>query len=282
MLMVLAAASAVLGFVRDMVTAAVFGASAGLDAFLVAQGLMNLVLGLAAGAMAKASVPVVSRKVAEGDPAAAHHTALVALSVTTLVLALASIVMWLAAGTVVDALAPGFGPEQERLARTLTRIVLVATVLVAGTNLLAVCAQAHRRFFWSGVQGIPFNVSMILAATVFGPRYGVRSLAVGFVVGSGIRLLAQLVPLRSIGLRLVPTFDVGDAGFREVARLVPPLLLGSAIGNRAGRGVAAVGHHVAIAAAGPQRGLDRCAVEVPSSELGIDDRLANLLLLALM
>lgn len=142
MLMVLAAASAVLGFVRDMVTATVFGASAGLDAFLVAQGLMNLVLGLAAGAMAKASVPVVSRKVAEGTVEAAHHTALVALSVTTLVLAVASVVMWLSAGTVVDALAPGFGPDQERLARTLTRIVLVATVLVAGTNLLAVCAQA--------------------------------------------------------------------------------------------------------------------------------------------
>jgi len=55
LLTVLAAASAVLGFARDVVITAVFGAGAELDAYLVAQGLMNLVLALAAGAMAKAS-----------------------------------------------------------------------------------------------------------------------------------------------------------------------------------------------------------------------------------
>jgi putative peptidoglycan lipid II flippase len=47
------AGSVVLGLVRDMVVDAVIGAGAELDAFLVAQGLMNLVLGLLAGAVAK-------------------------------------------------------------------------------------------------------------------------------------------------------------------------------------------------------------------------------------
>ncbi len=66
LLAVLAAASAVFGFVRDVVIASVFGASGELDAYLVAQGLMNVVLGLVAGAMAKASVPVVARGVSQG------------------------------------------------------------------------------------------------------------------------------------------------------------------------------------------------------------------------
>jgi len=52
----LTALSAVLGFLRDVVIAGVFGAGAQLDAFLVAQGLMNLVLAMIAGAMAKATV----------------------------------------------------------------------------------------------------------------------------------------------------------------------------------------------------------------------------------
>jgi len=227
----LAAASAVLGLLRDVVIAAVFGAGADVDAYLVAQGLMNLVLALAAGAVAKATVPVVARQVADGRESAAHRSALVALNMTTLVLAIGSIVMWLAAGTVVEALAPGFDAEQAALARSLTRIVLVATVLIAGTNVLAAVAQAHGRHFWSGVQGVPFNVVMIVAAAAFGPRYGVRALAVGFVVGSGLRLVAQLVPLRSLGVRLLPSFAVRDRGFREIARLMPFLLIGSAIGN---------------------------------------------------
>lgn len=231
LLTTLAAASAVMGLARDVVTAGVFGAGPDLDAFLVGQGLMNVLLGVVAGAMTKASVPVVSRKVAEGTVAAAHHSAMVVLSVTTLAIAVGSIVMWWSAGSVVTALAPGFGAEQEQLARLLTRILLLATVLIAATYLLAGFAQAHRRFFWSGVQGIPFNVVMILAAALLGPRYGVRALAVGFVVGSVARLATQLVPLRSIGLRIVPALDVRDPGFREVSRLLPALLLGSAIGN---------------------------------------------------
>ena len=48
---VLTTASALLGFLRDVVIAGVFGAGGELDAYLVAQGLMNLVLALVAGAM---------------------------------------------------------------------------------------------------------------------------------------------------------------------------------------------------------------------------------------
>jgi putative peptidoglycan lipid II flippase len=228
----LTAVSAVLGFLRDVVIAGVFGAGGELDAYLVAQGLMNLVLALVAGAMAKATVPVLAaQKAADDDSSKASHTLSVVLTVTLLVLGLGSLVMALAASSVVTVLAPGFQGAQAELAASLTRIVLIATVLISGTNLLAAAAEAHRRFFWSAMQGVPFNVIMIVAAVVFGPRYGVYALAVGFVVGSGARLLCQLVPIRALGLRLRASFDIKDPGFRSIARLIPPLLLGSALGN---------------------------------------------------
>ena len=47
--------SQLLGLLRDVTVAAVFGVDATLDAYLVAQGLMNLVLALMAGAVAKAA-----------------------------------------------------------------------------------------------------------------------------------------------------------------------------------------------------------------------------------
>ena len=71
----LTAGSAILGFLRDVVIAGVFGASANLDAYLVSQGLMNLVLALIAGAMAKATVPVLAAQTAEaaGGSSKAGH-----------------------------------------------------------------------------------------------------------------------------------------------------------------------------------------------------------------
>jgi putative peptidoglycan lipid II flippase len=229
---VLTAFSAILGFLRDVVIASVFGAGAQLDAYLVAQGLMNLVLALVAGAMAKATVPVLAAQTSTDDDSnKAAHTLSVVLTVTLLVLGLGSLVMALAANSVVTVLAPGFKGAQAELAASLTRIVLIATVLISGTNLLAAAAEAHRRFFWSAMQGVPFNLIMIGAAVMFGPRYGVYALAVGFVVGSAARLLCQLVPIRALGLRLRASFDIKDPGFRTIARLIPPLLIGSALGN---------------------------------------------------
>jgi putative peptidoglycan lipid II flippase len=229
----LTAGSAILGFLRDVVIAGVFGAGANLDAYLVSQGLMNLVLALIAGAMAKATVPVLAGQTsgAAGDSSKASHTLSVVLTVTLLILGLGSLIMALAADVVVTVLAPGFEGSQADLAAFLARIVLVATVLIAGTNLLAAAAEAHRRFFWSGIQGIPFNLIMIGSAVWLGPRYGVTALAVGFVVGSGARLACQLVPLRALKLRLRASLNVHDPGFRTIAALVPPLLLGSALGN---------------------------------------------------
>lgn len=248
----LTALSTLLGLVRDIVIAAVFGAGAQLDAWFVAQGVMNLALGLISGAMARSLTPTLARQSAgctgrdpgeagaDGEsatprggapPPHRHPTLDVAVTVTLLVLGLASLVLAVAAGPVVGVLAPGFDPEQRALAEHLTRIVLLATLLVSGTNLLAGASHAHGRFGWASIQGVPFNVVMIIAAGVFGPRYGVAALAAGFVVGSGARLAFQFVPLRALRLHIRPSLDVRDPGFREIGRMLPPLLLGSAITN---------------------------------------------------
>jgi putative peptidoglycan lipid II flippase len=228
----LTAVSAGLGFLRDVVIAGVFGAGAELDAYLVGQGLMNLVLALVAGAMAKATVPVLAgQRTTDGASRSVSHTLSVVLTVTLLVLGLGSLIMALAADMVVAVLAPGFHGTQADLAAFLARIMLIATVFISGTNLLAAAAEAHRRFFWSGIQGVPFNLIMIGSAIWLGPRYGITALAVGFVLGSLARLLCQLVPLRALGLRVRASLDVRDPGFRSIATLVPPLLLGSALGN---------------------------------------------------
>lgn len=226
--------STVLGFLRDVVIGAVFGAGPTLDAYLVAQGVMNIVLGLISGAMARSITPVVARqarKCSADGSCPGHRTVDVAVTVTMIVLGVAGLIMAIFAAPVVGVLAPGFGPGQSELAVSLTRIVLIATVLVSGTNLLAGVGHAHGRFGWAGAQGIPFNIVMIIAAASFGPRFGVAALAVGFVVGSLLRLILQFLPLRSLGLRLRPSLDLRDPGFREISRMLPPLLLASAVTN---------------------------------------------------
>lgn len=222
--------AAVLGLVRDVVIAAVFGAGADVDAFLVGQGLMNLVLGLVAGALAKAAVPVVARAADAGRPSAGMASVRAALGLALVVLTVGGVLMWIGARGVVAVLAPGFDPATVALATELTRIVLVASVLICATNLLAGAGQALGRFAPAALQGVGFNVVMIVAAGVAGPVFGVYALAWGFVLGSAVRLVMQLPALRRVGVPW-PSWRWRDPGLVEMLRLLPALLVGSAVSN---------------------------------------------------
>ncbi|GAA2760840.1 murein biosynthesis integral membrane protein MurJ [Actinopolymorpha rutila] len=231
LIVVLTGLSQMLGFARDAVMAAVFGTSASVDAFLVAQGLMNLVLGLITGAMSRAIIPTVSRAADTSDSRGAQQTVQVALTVTMSVLLAGSVIMFVAARPLLTVLASGFDSAAMDEGVRLTRIVLLATLFIAATNLLAGVAQAHGRFFWAGLQGIPFNAVMIAAAALFGARFGGAALAVGFVAGSAVRLAFQLPAVRGIGLSLRPSLRIRDPGFREMLVLMPPLVVGNALLN---------------------------------------------------
>lgn len=224
--------STLLGFVRDIVIAAVYGAGTALDAYWVAQGLMNILLGLVGYSMMRSVTPVVSREASAEDGKCNGHLSFnVALTVTVVVLGAGSVVMGILAAPVASLIAPGFEGEAAELLQLLTRIILVTTVVVATTDLLAALSQAHGRFAFASLQGVPFNIIMIAAAGLFGPRYGITALAVGFVAGSLARLLLQIPPLVSLRIKIRPRWNLRDPGFREIARLVPPMLVGNAVVN---------------------------------------------------
>ncbi|SDD75185.1 murein biosynthesis integral membrane protein MurJ [Auraticoccus monumenti] len=231
LLMLLTVASQLLGLVRDAVIAAVFGAAAALDAYLVALGLMNLVFTLVATAMARAVVPSLTRAFEADDSARANRTVQVALTSAAVVLVSGSVVMYAAVPVVVRVVAPGFDPGTAETAVLLTRVLLVATVVVATSDLLAAAAQADGRFFFSGLEGIGFNLVMIATTLLLGTRLGVPALAVGFVLGSVVRMLLQLPPLRSMGWRLRPRLRWTGTDFREVLHLLPALMVTSAVVN---------------------------------------------------
>lgn len=81
-----------------------------MDAYLVAQGLMNLVLALVVAAAAKALIPAVARSVAEAAPRRSDALASTVLTLAIAVLVPAAAGMALAAEAVIDVLAPGFPP----------------------------------------------------------------------------------------------------------------------------------------------------------------------------
>lgn len=223
--------SRVAGLVREVVVAAVFGATAAVDAYLVALSVPNVVIGLLSTAVVTAMVPTLSRALGAAELERASRTfSVVSTAVLTMVI-LASGLLFVSAPLVVDVLAPGFDSPTRALAAELTRILLAATVFVVAMNLLSTLLQAGGRFVLPATVGIPFNVVMVGAAVWFGRRYGVRALAVGFVVASLVRVLVQLPGLTGLGVRLRPSLDRAGSDARAVAGLVPTVLFSHVVSN---------------------------------------------------
>lgn len=225
---VVTAASRVTGFVRDAVTAAVFGAGADLDAYLVAGQVPNVLIAFLGTATVTAALPTISRRVRSGEVAAAHRLVRTLCAAVGTVLALASLALAVAAPALVRLAAPGFGADQAALAGGLARVLLVSTVLVAGTNVVSALLQAHRRFFWPAAVGIVFNAAVVAVALLVGRRAGVAALAWGFVLGSLLRVLVQLPALRATGFRWRGALRLRDPGAAVIAGLLPVVLLGHA------------------------------------------------------
>lgn len=223
--------STLLGFGRDVVIAAVYGAGPELDAYFVALGLANILLGLFGTSLTRASTPVLAREAKDEQRCAGHRTFDVVLTLSVVVIGVLSVVLGLAAAPIAQVLAPGLGPEASGTLVLLTRIVLVTTVLVAATDLLVSLAQAHGVFRWGALQGVPFNLVMIAAAGFFGPRYGIVALAIGFVVGSLARLALQVWAATRHRWPLRARWDLSSPGVHEIGALLPPLVVGQAVLN---------------------------------------------------
>jgi putative peptidoglycan lipid II flippase len=230
----LTALSTVLGLVRDAVIAAVYGAGAQLDAWFVALGLSSILLGVLGTSLNRAVTPQVARE-ADGEgpgmPCAGHPGWWTATVVGTVSVGVVGVLLGMAAGPVSVVLAPGLAASDDGTLVLLVRVVLLATVLIAATDLLAGLAHGHGVFRWAALQGVPFNVVMIAAAALLGPRLGIVALAWGFVVGSLLRLALQLWPALRSRWRLAARLDLGGPAWREISAMVPALMVGQAVVN---------------------------------------------------
>ena len=232
-------ASRVLGVAREMVLAAFFGASGGIemDAFNVAFRIPNLLRDLfAEGAMTAAFVPTFTRTLAtEGRDAAWRLGNLVinGLLVITVTIVLIGIVF---AAPITRALAPSFAntPGKLELTTDLTRIMLPFLATVAIAVAMMGMLNSLRRFFIPALSPAMFNVATIFCAFVLipaMPRFGllpIVAIAIGTIAGGLGQIALQSPVLRQEGFRYRPILDFKDEKLREVVRLMVPGTLGLA------------------------------------------------------
>ena len=220
--------SRILGYVRLVVIGDVFGSSAELDAFFAAFRLPDLIFQLvAAGALSSALVPIVTGLFTKGEEARAWRVVSTVINLMLIGLAILAVALFILAPVIVPIITPGFGPAQLDRTVELTRIMLLSPIFLALGAVATSVLNAGGRFAASAIAPIVYNIAIILAALLLGPRFGVEGLAAGVVVGSLSHLLVQIRPLSRLGFRYEPHIDGKDPQARRALTLMAPRAIGS-------------------------------------------------------
>lgn len=221
--------SRVLGFVREMVIARQFGATATTDAYLVAYTIPYVLFAILSQALAAVVVPVFTEYAARGERREAWHLSANVINLLFVLLAVVAAAGILAAPLVVKVVAPGLPPETSALAADLSRIMFPTLVFAGVATLFSGFLNANNIFGIPAFSGAVNNIVIIVAALTAGSLFGIRGLAWGTVAGMVLSALVQVPTLRRAGFRFSLGLDWRHPGVQKILVLVTPVTLGISI-----------------------------------------------------
>ncbi len=226
--------SRIMGLVRDIVTAHVFGASAGMDAFMVAFRIPNFMRRLfAEGSFSQAFVPVLARyKEKHTEEEVREFVAGMAGTLGT-VLLLLTVVVELATPLVVVIFAPGYlrDPYRFHQASVMLRMTFPYLFLIAMTAFSGSLLNTYNRFAIPAFTPVLLNFAMIGTALFLAPHLAnpIHALAWGVFLAGVLQLGFQLPFLHRLKLLVRPRIQWRHPGVTQVMRLMVPALFGVSV-----------------------------------------------------
>jgi len=226
------AISRVLGFLRDIVIAVLFGTSPGAQAFFVAFRIPNSLRDLVAeGATNAAIVPVLTEYKAVKDEREFIHVARVLFNISFVVLLLISVIGIIFSPYIVKIIAPGFSAEPEKfnLTVSLNRVIFPYLILIGLTAYSTGILNTLKHFAGPAFGPCLMNIALIASAIWLCPNIGIVGLAVGVLIGGTLQLLLNVPFMYKHGVTLSFKDGFMDPAVKRIGRLLVPRALGSAV-----------------------------------------------------
>lgn len=226
--------SRILGFIRDILTAAILGAGPIADAFFVALKLPNFFRRVTAeGAFSVSFVPLYSEQIATEGEEKADLFASNAFAVMLLFLVPFTLLALLAMPFIIYGIAPGFIGDEVRYetAVELSRITFPYLLLMSLTALMGGVLNARDKFAPFAAAPILFNLALIIALVALTPVLESAGHAMAWgVLGAGMaQFLWLLFWIKRHGVRLRLKAPEFTANIKKLFKLMGPGVIGAGV-----------------------------------------------------
>jgi putative peptidoglycan lipid II flippase len=226
--------SRVLGLVREVVFASVFGANAATDAFWVAFRIPNFMRRLfAEGSFSTAFVPAFTEVKEKGSLEDMRlMISRVAGTLGALLLVITALGVFFAP-QVTAVFAPGSHdePAKFQLTADLLRITFPFLLFISLTAMAGAVLNTFHRFAMPALTPVVMNLCMIAAALWWAPYFDVpiHSMAWAILIAGVLQLAVQLPAMAKLGLLSWPRWGWQAPEVKKVMKLMVPTLFGSSV-----------------------------------------------------
>lgn len=226
--------SRILGMVRDMVLAALFGSGMAADAFFVAFRIPNLLRRLfAEGSLTISFIPVFTEYLTGRGRKDALELARVVLTMLSILLAVVTVLGILLAPWIVRIQAFGFGGTGVKYELTvlLTRITFPYIFFISVVAFFMGVLNSLKHFAAPAAAPIFLNIGIIGAGYLISPycQAPIVGVAIGVLIGGFLQVALQIPWVIKRGLRLTPKWQPGHPALKRIGMLMLPAIFGSAV-----------------------------------------------------
>lgn len=213
-----------LGFLREAVMAAKFGADIRMDGLLAGQTIPAVLSKVMDEVLGASLLPLFAAWT--GRDGEAISWVRIKQIVRRLLLAGSVVILLLLVLSrhVIAIVAPGLAAEGKHIAVRSLQIMLPSILFFLLGSVLSAILNYYRRFFWSGLAATLGNAFSLLAILIYARQLDVYSVAIGITVGA-ISLVVFQVPFLPRSAHLSDTGPDARAPFAEFVRLAGPLSL---------------------------------------------------------
>lgn len=224
--------SRILGFIREMIVARVYGRSYVTDAFFAAFTIPDVMFYLlVGGALSSGFMPIFSSFLAKDDEEGAWKAANTFITVGLIFILIFNVLGIMFAPLLVPIVAKGLASNPEAYALTvkLTRLMFTAVTFTVLAGLTRGILNSYKIFTSPSVGPVLYNVGMILGAVILGKPFGIYGMAIGVIIGAMLNFAVQLPDFSRVGKRFRLELNTNNKAYKRMIRLMVPAIIGLSI-----------------------------------------------------
>ncbi|MDD4548890.1 MAG: murein biosynthesis integral membrane protein MurJ [Syntrophomonadaceae bacterium] len=219
------AISKLLGFIREMSIAAVFGVSLVTDAYLIAVTIPNLFFQVGGVAVTTSMIPVLTEYREKDGLESEIKIVNLLTSALIILLLIVTIIAEVFAEKIVGLVAPQFSEQAIPLAIYLFRIMFPMSIFMVMAGIATGILQSHKRFIYPAFSSIPYNLIILGSIFILGKIMGITGLAIGTLLGIICQWLFQVLDIKKLGIHFSFNLNRHNAALKKILTSVPLVLV---------------------------------------------------------